>query len=222
MGYHRTQRRRHPQTGRTGADEPADGARNFRHYTTHQPQHRRHRPETVPLQGLPGGLYLRYRQLFLQGNEYHPRVPYGGVAATFFPDGYVAIANSNVTQYNSDIMGTYETNLGAKFTSTTTAGYQFQFLRSDFTGQEGRDLAPLIQNISAASNIFTLPVQSISKLSVNGYFLQETFGYDEMLYLTLAGRVDGSSAFSTDNQSNFYPKASLSWWPRACSSRRRR
>lgn len=147
----------------------------------------------------------------LQGNEYHPRVPYAGVAATFFPDGYVAIANSNVTQYNSDIMGTYETNLGAKFTSTTTAGYQFQFLRSDFTGQEGRDLAPLIQNISAASNIFSLPVQSISKLSVNGYFLQETFGYDEMLYLTLAGRVDGSSAFSTDNQSNFYPKASLSW-----------
>jgi hypothetical protein len=56
-------------------------------------------------------------------------------------------------------MGTYETNLGAKLTSTTTAGYQYQFLRSDFTGQEGRDLAPLIQNISAASNLFTLPVQ---------------------------------------------------------------
>lgn len=147
----------------------------------------------------------------LQGNEYHPRVPYANVAATFFPDGYVALANSNVTQYNSDIMATYEASLGARLTSTTTAGYQYQFLRSDFTAQEGRDLAPLIRNISAASNVFTLPVQYISKLSVNGYFLQETFGFDEQLFLTLAGRVDGSSAFSKDNQSNFYPKASLSW-----------
>ncbi len=147
----------------------------------------------------------------LQGNEYHPRVPYAGVAATFFPDGYVAVANSNVMQYNSDLMATYETGLGAKLTSTTTAGYQYQYLRSQFTAQEGRDLTPLIRNISAASNLFSLPVQSLSELSVNGYFLQETFGYDEMLYLTLAGRVDGSSAFSSGNQANFYPKASLSW-----------
>ncbi|MCC6459729.1 MAG: SusC/RagA family TonB-linked outer membrane protein [Saprospiraceae bacterium] len=147
----------------------------------------------------------------LQGNEYHPRMPYAGVAATFFPDGYVAVANSNVTQYNSDLTATYETNLGAKLTSTTTAGYQYQYLRTDFAAQEGRDLTPLIRNISAASNLFSLPVQSISELSVNGYFLQETFGWDEQVFLTLAGRVDGSSAFSTENQSNFYPKASLSW-----------
>ena len=39
----------------------------------------------------------------LLGNEYHPRMPYPNVAATFFPDGYVAVANSSVTQYNSDI-----------------------------------------------------------------------------------------------------------------------
>ncbi len=147
----------------------------------------------------------------LQGNEYHPRIPYPGVSAAFFPDGYVATATSNVTQYNSDIMGTYEATIGAKISSTTTVGYQYQFLRTDYFAQEGRDLTPLIHNISAASNLFSLPVQNISKLSINGYFLQQTFGYDDQVFLTLAGRVDGSSAFSTDNQSNFYPKASLSW-----------
>ncbi|MCK6692661.1 MAG: SusC/RagA family TonB-linked outer membrane protein [Thermoanaerobaculia bacterium] len=147
----------------------------------------------------------------LQGNEYHPRIPYPGVAATFFPDGYVAVGNSNLTQYNSDLLLTYETTLGAKLTSTTTAGHQYQRLRSDITAQEGRDLTPLIRNISAASNLFTLPQQFISQLSVNGYFLQETFGWDEQVFLTLAGRIDGSSAFSTDNQTNFYPKASMSW-----------
>ena len=147
----------------------------------------------------------------LLGNEYHPRIAYPGVAATFFPDGYVAVANSNVTQYNSDLTATYDAAIGAKFTSTTTGGYQYQYLRTDFSGQEGRDLTPLIRNISAASNLFSLPVQSITELSVNGFFLQETFGWDEQVYLTLAGRIDGSSAFSSDNQSNFYPKASLSW-----------
>ncbi|HMX39500.1 MAG TPA: TonB-dependent receptor, partial [Saprospiraceae bacterium] len=61
------------------------------------------------------------------------------------------------------------------------------------------------------SNIFKLPAQSISQFSLNGYFLQQTFGFKEQLYVTLAGRVDGSSAFSKENQNNFYPKASLSW-----------
>lgn len=147
----------------------------------------------------------------LLGNEYHPRIPYPGVAATFFPDGYVAIANSNLTQYNSDLLATYETTFGPKLTSTTTAGYQYQRQRADLASQEGRDLTPLIRTISAASNLFSLPQQSISELSLNGYFLQETFGWDEQLFLTLAGRIDGSSAFSTDNQTNFYPKASMSW-----------
>lgn len=167
--------------------------------------------KAFPLDGLRVDYTFGVDHYSLLGNEYHPRVPYPGVAATFFPDGYVAVANSKVTQYNSNLSATYEAALGEKFSSVTTAGYEYQYFRTDFAAQEGRDLAPLIRNISAASNLFTLPVQSISELSVNGYFLQETFGYDEQIFLTLAGRVDGSSAFSTDNQSNFYPKAGLSW-----------
>jgi TonB-linked SusC/RagA family outer membrane protein len=164
-----------------------------------------------PFKGLRVDYTFGIDHYSLLGNEYHPRMPYPNVAATFFPDGYVAVANSSVTQYNSDISATYETTLGAKLTSTTTAGQQYQYLRTDLSSQEGRDLTPLIRNISAASNLFTLPQQYISELSVNGFFLQETFGWDEQLYLTLAGRIDGSSAFSSDNQLNFYPKASMSW-----------
>jgi TonB-linked SusC/RagA family outer membrane protein len=147
----------------------------------------------------------------LQGNELHPRLPYSGVSADFFPDGYVAAAVSNVRQLNSDFSMTYEAALGSSLTSVTTGGYQYQYSESDFVGSEGRDLAPLIQNISAASNLFRLPAQSISKFSLNGYFLQQTFGFKDQLFVTLAGRVDGSSAFSKENQNNFYPKASVSW-----------
>jgi TonB-linked SusC/RagA family outer membrane protein len=147
----------------------------------------------------------------LLGNEFRPRVPYAGVSADFFPDGYVSVATSNVRQFNSDLLLTYETTLGSKMTSVTSGGYQYQYGQSDFTSQEGRDLAPLITTIAAASNIFALSQQVKTQFNLGGYFLQQTFGYNDQLFLTLAGRVDGSTIFSKENQANFYPKAGLSW-----------
>jgi len=147
----------------------------------------------------------------LLGNEYRPRLPYAGVSADFYPDGYVSVATSNVRQFNSDLLLTYEATLGTKVTSVTSGGYQYQYGQSDFSAQEGRDLAPLITTIAAASNIFALPQQAKTRFNLNGYFLQQTFGYSDQLFLTLAGRVDGSSYFSDNNQNNFYPKAGLSW-----------
>jgi TonB-linked SusC/RagA family outer membrane protein len=164
-----------------------------------------------PVKGLTVNAILGYDTYSLVGNEFHPRIPYPGVAAGFFPDGYVSNATSNVTLLNHDLTLNYNKNLTDNITSTTTAGYQIQNDRTHFTAQEGRDLAPFVQTISAAANLFSAPVQSISQRSVWGYFLQQTFGYKEQLFVTLAGRVDGSSAFSSNNQNNFYPKASASW-----------
>lgn len=164
-----------------------------------------------PTKGLTVNAILGYDTYSLVGNEFHPRIPYPNVAATFFPDGYVSNATSNVTLLNHDLTVNYAKSLGDDISSTTTAGYQIQNDRTHFTAQEGRDLAPFVQTISAAANLFTAPVQSIAQRSVWGYFLQQTFGYKEQLFVTLAGRVDGSSAFSPDNQTNFYPKASASW-----------
>ena len=164
-----------------------------------------------PFKGLTVNAILGYDTYSLVGNEFHPRIPYPGVAAGFFPDGYVSNATSNVTLLNHDLTLNYNRNLTDNLTSTTTAGYQIQNDRTHFTAQEGRDLAPFVRTISAAANLFAAPVQSITQRSVWGYFLQQTFGYKEQLFVTLAGRVDGSSAFSPNNQTNFYPKASASW-----------
>lgn len=164
-----------------------------------------------PAKGLSVNAILGYDTYSLVGNEFHPRIPYPGVAAGFFPDGYVSNATSNVTLLNHDLTINYNRDLSDVITSTTTAGYQIQNDRTHFTAQEGRDLAPFVETISAAANLFAPPVQSITQRSVWGYFLQQTFGYKEQLFITLAGRIDGSSAFSPDNQTNFYPKASASW-----------
>jgi TonB-linked SusC/RagA family outer membrane protein len=147
----------------------------------------------------------------LQGNQFQPRVPYTGVVADFFPDGYIGVSTLNSLQLNSDLLLTYEANIGKKITSTTTGGYQYQYAQTDFVGSEGRDLAPLIKTIAAASNIFRPTVQSKTQFALQGFFAQQTFGFANQLYVTLAGRVDGSSAFSKENQNNFYPKASVSW-----------
>jgi TonB-linked SusC/RagA family outer membrane protein len=164
-----------------------------------------------PFKGFRVDYTLGVDNYSLQGNELHPRLPYSGVSADFFPDGYIGVATSNVTQINSDLLLTYEAELGNSITSTTTGGYQYQYGKTEFAGVEGRDLAPLISNISAASNLFKLPSQFIGEFALNGYFLQQTFGIKDQLFVTLAGRVDGSSYFSENNQNNFYPKASLSW-----------
>jgi outer membrane receptor protein involved in Fe transport len=147
----------------------------------------------------------------LEGNEYHPRVPYPNVVAGFFPDGYVAQSVDNRLQWNHDLTATYQTNLMSKLKSTTTVGYQIQNSRSHFSSQEGRDLAPFVKTLAGAANIFTLPVQVIGERSVWGSFIQETFGYDDQIFVTLAARMDGSSAFSADNQNIVYPKASIAW-----------
>lgn len=164
-----------------------------------------------PVAGLNINAILGVDNYSLTGNEFHPRFPYAGVSAGFFDDGYVSNATSNVTLLNHDLNASYNTNLSSKITSTTTAGYQIQYNRNQFTAQEGRNLAPFVKTIAGAANLFSLPVQSIAERSVWGFFLQETFGYNDQFFLTLAGRIDGSSAFSEDNQNIFYPKASFSY-----------
>ncbi|NJK83382.1 MAG: TonB-dependent receptor [Saprospiraceae bacterium] len=163
-----------------------------------------------PFKGFSVNAILGYDTYSLVGNEFHPRIPYPGVAADFFPDGYVSYATSNVFLLNHDLTANYTKEFG-DFTSTTTAGYQIQNSNSQFTSQAGRDLAPFVQTISAAANLFSAPRQSIAERSIWGYFLQQTVGYKDQVFVTLAGRIDGSSVFSTDNQNIFYPKASASW-----------
>ena len=48
-------------------------------------------------------------------------------------------------------------------------------------------------------------------MEIFGVFLQETLSYRDRLFLTLAGRIDGSTNFDVDNRSNFYPKISGSY-----------
>ncbi len=164
-----------------------------------------------PVKGLTVTSVLGVDTYALEGQEFHPRVPYNDVAATFFPDGYASVAKDNVLLLNADLTASYDRMLNSDFRSTTTTGYSVQYNENNYTAQEGRDLAPFVQTIRAASNFFSPPVQSLGRRMIAGAFLQETVGWRDQVFITLAGRVDGASAFSEDNQQQFYPKASASW-----------
>lgn len=145
------------------------------------------------------------------GNTYQARVPYDNVSAAFFPDGYVSVARFNYFQWTSDVVASYKFNIINDLQSTSSAGYSAQYIKTTYAAQEGRDLIPIVRTIGAAQNLFSLPIDTRTEQSVFGYFFQQTFGYKNKLFLTAAGRFDGSSAFSNDAQNIFYPKASLSY-----------
>ncbi len=165
----------------------------------------------TPIAGLSVDLTTGFDTYSQQGFEFHERAPYPGVAATFFPDGYVATAKYNYFQWTGDAVASYRFNPLADLQSTTSAGYSAQYIKTAYSAQEGRDLIPLVKTISAAQNFFNPAVDTRTEQSIFGFFFQQTFGYKNKLFLTGAGRFDGSSAFAKDAQDIFYPKASISY-----------
>ena len=165
----------------------------------------------TPVSGLNIDLTTGFDTYGQQGFEFHDRAPYGPVAATFFPDGYVANAKLNYYQWTGDAVASYRFDLATDLQSTSSLGYSAQYIKTAYSAQEGRDLAPLVRTVSAAQNLFTAPVDTRTEQSIYGYFFQEVLGYKNKLFLTGAGRFDKSSSFGRNVQNIFYPKASISY-----------
>lgn len=146
----------------------------------------------------------------LKGNTLQPRIPYGPVAASFFPDGYASVATSNVMNRTNDFAAKYKWDISDAFTSTTTVGGQYLYTKSESTLAQGRDLQDFVMTIDGAKNFFSNPTESRSEFSLWGYYLQENLSFDNKIYLTLAGRFDGASSFGSDQRNQFYPKVSTS------------
>lgn len=141
-----------------------------------------------------------------EGNINIPIYPYENVNPAYFNLGYKGSAKAEVFNWNYDINLNYDFDISEKWNSQTAGGYSFQASKLEFDGTQGRDLD--------ASGNPTVPLQTIpidSRLDIYGFYLQETLSYDDKLFLTVAGRIDGATNFDVDNRSNFYPKVSGSY-----------
>lgn len=144
-----------------------------------------------------------------EGRSYIQRYSYGvssNVAAGNKPLGYAANAFVNSQQINNDLNLSYNTNL-KKLSSLTTVGFNHQLQNGTTIATEGEDLLNGISTISGAS-IVTAPRYGEDKLQTFGGFVQQTFGYDNLIFITAAGRIDGSTVFPKDSRTFFYPKVS--------------
>jgi TonB-linked SusC/RagA family outer membrane protein len=113
-------------------------------------------------------------------------------------------------------------NFSAKISSTSTWNYKpwlnFQTsLGSDYTNIEtdsantnGTLLPPGGSSVGAAATRNGRNTQPTAVKTL-GLFVQEQAGINDRLFLTAAVRTDQNSAFGTNFQQVYYPKASLSW-----------
>lgn len=156
--------------------------------------------------------YAQHGQTFIPPFAYNVSTGFFGGGATLDPtlNGYASAATNNFFQINNEINGTYQFNINNDIISTTQVGYSVQYEKNNYLLSQGRGLAPFVQTVNGASTPIA-GVDDRSELSVSGYYAQQNLKYKNVLFLTGAIRVDGSSVFGKDQRNQKYAKASASY-----------
>ncbi|MFM7487270.1 MAG: TonB-dependent receptor domain-containing protein, partial [Cytophagales bacterium] len=157
-----------------------------------------------------------------QGLNYIPAYPYQ-VNANIYSTGFASSATNQALLANFDLNATYEKDFG-DFKSISTSGFNYQFNRSDFTAASGQGISSGIKTVfGATTNLST--IYDLAQFNIYGGFLQHTLGYKNLAFLTLSGRIDGSSKFDKNATNQFYGKVSgsiiisdLDFWKQTASS----
>jgi TonB-linked SusC/RagA family outer membrane protein len=169
-----------------------------------------------PTKGLTIDYIFGIDNIAQQGKSLIKRYPYQynigplltPVVAGFEGLGYASIANANSFFVNNDLNVSYTQNFN-KISSLTVAGFNQQSQKINSVAVEARDLAAGVTSIDGAAAV-AAPRSGVDRRVIFGGFLQQTFGYDNLFFVTLAGRYDGSTIFSKDKTKYFYPKVSTS------------
>jgi len=132
------------------------------------------------------------------------------------PFGFTGDSKGNLTKnravsniLNSNFDASYKYDLTSNISATTGAGYSYQ--KKDY-----ESIVLANDKISEFDNIDIISGEAtggnyIKELSYWGGYIQQHFDVGNKLFVTLAGRVDGSSTFGADQRQQFYPKASVAY-----------
>jgi len=110
---------------------------------------------------------------------------------------------------NSDFSMSYTKNLFGHLKSTTGLGYSYEYDDAELFAIRTDHLGP----VATVTDVGTVKSRADyrTERAIWGGFLQQTFGYNEKMFLTVAGRFDGASVFGPDERQQFYPKVSGSY-----------
>lgn len=110
---------------------------------------------------------------------------------------------------NNDINARYTFDITDDIISTTSAGYSLQYEKYQILSLSAENMIPSVESTNAGTvtdrNDYT------AEKSIRGYYLQQTLGFQDKLFLTGAIRVDESSVFGEDERQQMYPKVSGSF-----------
>jgi TonB-linked SusC/RagA family outer membrane protein len=118
---------------------------------------------------------------------------------------------------------TSDRNLSAKIVSTgtwqpratlnlkSTLGVDYVNQQTEFATAAGQQLPPGAQNAGQAALFANVSSRQPQADKTLGYYVQEQLAVRDRLFLTLAARSDQNSAFGTQFQRVFYPKASIAY-----------
>ncbi len=146
----------------------------------------------------------------------------GGVSSLQATQGFLKTTSGTNTIWDHTLLfNINEERLSEKISLNGTIGVNSNSETFDKFGifSQGQVVFGLIDHSNFASQSNSDPFgseldykQTVNRLGVYGQF---EFGYEDFLYLTLAGRNDWISTVEPENRSLFYPSASVSFLPTA-------
>ncbi|SNC75556.1 TonB-linked outer membrane protein, SusC/RagA family [Hymenobacter gelipurpurascens] len=133
-------------------------------------------------------------------------IPTNSTAPTY-TTGLARRADRTSFLVNNDLTFSYKRDFTEWLASTTTAGGTLQYERALSTGIQSINLAPVVEVINGT----TVAGEERTERTIQGAFIQQTFGFYNRLFLTAAARVDAASVYGANNRTQFYPKLSGSY-----------
>ena len=113
----------------------------------------------------------------------------------------------NYSEYNYDFMLNYNKDISEDLTLSGVAGINIRRESYNYlhNSTSGGLIIPELYSLSNSVNSNPKPVEILRQKQVNGYYIQATFGYKDLLFLDLTDRYDISSALpESDNAYNYY------------------
>jgi TonB-linked SusC/RagA family outer membrane protein len=135
----------------------------------------------------------------------------GAPISATYRDGFARNGRTNITNLSADLGATANYNPGQFpwVNFKTTVGTQYNNYRLDQNTAGGTTLPPGAQSAGAGATQDADENTTITKTL--GIFVEEAVALRDRVFLSGALRTDQNSAFGTNFQRVYYPKASLSW-----------
>ncbi|WP_158607370.1 TonB-dependent receptor domain-containing protein [Rhodohalobacter sp. SW132] len=125
-------------------------------------------------------------------------------------NGFKSNYRRNVTNFNVDYVATLRFQPTEWLRTTTSGGFQYFDRDVGSNSAIGNDF-PMVGLSTVSATVDQSAAESRFKERSAGFFVEQQFGFNERLYVTLGARADGHSAFGDDVDYVLYPKIDASY-----------